>query len=957
LSGVDNRTYFDSVAFSPDGALIATGSEDNTARLWDVQAKTLVHTFEGHTDPVNSVAFSPDGALIATGSEDNTVRLWDVQAKTLVHTFEGHTDPVNSAAFSPDGALIATGSGDKTVRLWDVQAKTLVHTFEGHTDWVSSVAFSPDGALIATGSWDNTVRLWDVQAKRVLQTLVAENHGNWLSIDRQQQVFRGDDGTLLKKRAIKNGNWLPVPVAGLSGHDNYSISVAPDPMTISPGESKEVRIQVINTGAHPAYWLHLKPSTSDDEAIRLDPPNHLFKGKGAQAWKPARIAKLEPGDTATLFARITPNLKLPAAFVRSGLRRLVLAVVSANNTEVSQAINVDVQSPNLEWQRASLEQDGKTLKIELQNSGTVALRDFTLELYARGAESTGHTSDQSLSQQIIQELAPAAVNELAVVLPDGLDLKSQQLTLQGRTRDLPIFSWNLPAPDIERAGRLLYWILAPLLLLTLIALFYLRRYRHPLVVRLSSEPALLLKLPPEQLEDARIRLEQTRRLEQIMSEAEVTRQTLSQAITFIKEKTPQEKAQWLAKRLGTTAKNLQPALWELRLPDNFPLNLDRCLLYFPAAGSEPKALFDDLKAIEQTRMRATVLIGPNSEYQRKLYDKTKDRTNKLVAPSGSQLTHLLLSPEPEIVLAKILADQLTLTQLSPYQLGGGVNRESVFFGRQEIISHIMNRDPANYLVVSGRQLGKSSLLKALERRYLEQPDITCRYLVLSSEVLVPRLASELGLSHDTELEQIAAHLAERKGRFIFLIDEADKFVRFERETDYQILDALRRMSEEGHCAFILAGFWELYEHAMLDYQSPLKNFAEIVQIGELETEACRQLATLPMQNMRLAYASPDLVDQLLEATGQRANLMAIACDQILEQLKADQRIIEADDVQRSLYSDKTFEALKGWDAMTDDKQACQLDRIVVYATVHKDRFDLAELVEIMNQHGLKPDGH
>ena len=75
--------------------------------------------------------------------------------------------------------------------------------------------------------------------------------------------------------------------------------------------------------------------------------------------------------------------------------------------------------------------------------------------------------------------------------------------------------------------------------------------------------------------------------------------------------------------------------------------------------------------------------------------------------------------------------------------------------------------------------------------------------------------------------------------------------------------------------------------------------------------------------MRLAYAGPDLVDQLLDATGQCANLMAIACDQILRQLKPDQRIIEAEDIQRSLYCDEIFTALKGWDAMTDDKQACR----------------------------------
>jgi hypothetical protein len=103
------------------------------------------------------------------------------------------------------------------------------------------------------------------------------------------------------------------------------------------------------------------------------------------------------------------------------------------------------------------------------------------------------------------------------------------------------------------------------------------------------------------------------------------------------------------------------------------------------------------------------------------------------------------------------------------------------FGQQEIIAHIMNRDPANYLIVSGRQLGKSSLLKALERRYKEQPDVACFYLALSSEVLVPRLASALGLSHGAGLEEIAAYVANIDGRCLFLIDEADKFVRHELE--------------------------------------------------------------------------------------------------------------------------------------------------------------------------------
>ncbi|MCZ6875782.1 MAG: hypothetical protein O7G88_20005, partial [bacterium] len=877
--------------------------------------------------------------------------------KALLHTFEGHSSPVNSVAFSPDGGFLASASFDNTVKLWDVQGKALLHTFEGHSRSVNSVAFSPDGGFLASASFDNTVKLWDVEGRGELQTLLGGRGGNWIRVESRQRVFRGDDGTLLRKRATQNDDWLPVPVAEMSGRSAFSVSVTPASITIKPGESAEVRIQITNTGSRAAYWLHLKSSTSGDEAIRLTPPNRLFKGKGQQEWKASRIAKLEKGKSAALHARVVANLKLPAAFLDPGIHQLMLTVTSASGVEVSQTISVGVQSPYLEWRTAQLEQDKKTLKIGLYNTGAVALRDFTLELYAPDVV-------KPLSQQTIAELAPATPLELAVVLPDDIDPHAQALTLQGRTRALPVFSWNLTAPDITGASRISLWLFLPILPLTLVALVYLRRYRHPLVVQLSGEPALLLQLPPEQLQEAQTRLKQTRRLDTVLSKTEVTQRTLDAGIAFFGRATPEEKAQRLARRIGGEVSPLPRedrgeglVLYELRLPDDFPLNLDRCLLGFPATDSAPQDFLADLRGIPQTRLRVSLLISPSSDYQRQLYERTQDRSNKWVAPSRSELTNLLLSPTPATVLANLFASQLALTQLSPYQLGGGVNREVTFFGRQEIIAHIMNRDPANYLVVSGRQLGKSSLLKALERRYQEQPEIICHYLTLSSEILVPRLASALQLPRDTGLEEIAAYVVEAEGRFLFLIDEADKFIAHELENAYPILDALRRMSEEGHCNFILAGFWELYEHAVLDYQSPLKNFGEIIQIGALEAEACRQLAIEPMQSMRLAYANPALAEQLLETTGQRANLMAIACHEILTQLQPEQRVIEAAAVQRSLHSEKTFNALKGWDAMTDDKAACQLDRIVVYGTIEKERFDFAELVTLLNQHGLTPDGN
>jgi WD40 repeat protein len=116
---------------------------------------------EGHTDWIRSVAFSPNGLQIISGSRDNTVRVWDTVSGAHKHTLKGHTHDVNSVAFSPDGAQIISGSYDCTVRVWDTVSGARKHTLKGHTNWISSVAFSPNGAQIISGSYDHTVRVWD----------------------------------------------------------------------------------------------------------------------------------------------------------------------------------------------------------------------------------------------------------------------------------------------------------------------------------------------------------------------------------------------------------------------------------------------------------------------------------------------------------------------------------------------------------------------------------------------------------------------------------------------------------------------------------------------------------------------------------------------------------------------------------------------------------------------------
>jgi WD40 repeat protein len=263
-----------SVAISPDSTLIAAGVEQYNAgsqtsfgavQIWRISNGMLVQNFTGYGAAVNSVAFSPDGQYVASGSSDRSLKVWRIADGTLVSNRFDHAERVNAVAFSPNGQWLATASSDDTAKLYRTSKWALERTFTGHTDDVLSIAFSPDSNRLATASWDQTILLWNVPDGNVALSLV---HGSNVF----SAAFASDGRTLAS--GAWNGSiklWDPnrgVLIDTLLGHSAPVLTLAfsPDSQTVASGSW------------HPEYaiklWWVPSKRVSLIRGLKLNVTNH-----------------------------------------------------------------------------------------------------------------------------------------------------------------------------------------------------------------------------------------------------------------------------------------------------------------------------------------------------------------------------------------------------------------------------------------------------------------------------------------------------------------------------------------------------------------------------------------------------------------------------------------------------------------------------------------------------------
>jgi WD40 repeat protein len=382
-------------ALSPDGRTLAMGGylKNDEIRLINIETGEQTGLLQGHSNAIDALAFSQDGRWLASGSADDTVRIWDI-SKTITAggksaafaELKGHTDEVYGAAFSPDSSKVVSASYDHTLRLWKKNSKGQFSSsnfieMKKHTEEVYCVAWSPDGRYIVSGGFDDKILLWDGKGNFIKE--IDELNGNVGTIS-----FSSDSKRIVAM--TKAGAVYAIPsgskISSFTKHNNTVFASAfygSDLIATAGGDDKDIYLWDANTGS---VKKHLLGKGKSIWAAAFDEGLQVAFG---QRQTPASLIN-EPLEKSFDFPKMTLDRETPLAnrFTRTRTTYLGKTLKKVNKFElqVSEGLTIKNDRYTDRWIRCyTFTNDGKV----------VVGSDFSLKLYRNDGtlirKFVGHT--------------------------------------------------------------------------------------------------------------------------------------------------------------------------------------------------------------------------------------------------------------------------------------------------------------------------------------------------------------------------------------------------------------------------------------------------------------------------------------------------------------------------------------------------------------------------------------
>lgn len=275
--------WVSSLAISPDGKILASGSFDKTIKLWDLSTTQLIHTLSKHTKGVVCIAISPDGKTLASGGWDKTIKLWNLSTGELIGTLKGHTGSVQSLAITADSKTLISGSFDQTIKLWCLERGEFLGNLAEQAGHISALALGGDGQTLASGGGDGMITLRQLDPARVetKSTFTLTLNGNLSSVgsllispDDQILAASCTDGNV-KFWQLATGELVNI-LHGHTGPVTSAVFSLNSPTLISGSADGTIRTWNLKTGKQLAILPH--SSAVSVMSVAISPDGHLIAG-------------------------------------------------------------------------------------------------------------------------------------------------------------------------------------------------------------------------------------------------------------------------------------------------------------------------------------------------------------------------------------------------------------------------------------------------------------------------------------------------------------------------------------------------------------------------------------------------------------------------------------------------------------------------------------------------------